>query len=56
MKKYQVGYRDNGIVKYCPLTHEEGIKYNSLSSDDERLNFIQDKITSIKIQGAINRW
>jgi len=57
MKKYQVGYRlPDGKVRYCPLTHSEGMEYNSLQSGEARTEFIKQKIDLIKIHTAMDNW
>jgi hypothetical protein len=57
MKNYQVGYRlPDGHVRYCPLSHSEGMEYNSLKSDDDRTAYIKNKIEQIKIQEGLNKW
>lgn len=57
MKNYQVGYRlSDGKVRYAHLTHDEGITYNHLQTDDARKEFLQNVIAREKIRDAINTW
>ena len=45
VKKYQIGYREtDGKVKYIPLSSSDMLAYDSLSSDEQRVNFIRDMV------------